>query len=135
MDATIPVADTNLVVRLIVRDDPAQVAVAEAALAGGIEVLLTVLLECEWVLRASYGLDRKQVADGLRTLIGLPGCSIERPEVVSFALTACLGGADFADPLHVGQCIGRASFLTFDRKLARRIGTTAPVAIELLGPD
>lgn len=134
MDATRPVADTNLVVRLIVRDDPAQVALAEAALVGGFEVLLTVLLECEWVLRANYGLDRRQVVDGLKTLIGLPGCSIERPDVLSFALTAYLDGADFADALHVGQSIGHASFLTFDRKLARRVGATAPVPVKLLGP-
>jgi predicted nucleic-acid-binding protein len=45
--------DTNVVVRLLIRDDPAQADLA-AQLVRGNQVLLTttVLLETEWVLRS-----------------------------------------------------------------------------------
>ncbi|MBK8233587.1 MAG: hypothetical protein IT349_08865 [Candidatus Eisenbacteria bacterium] len=47
--------DTNLVVRLIVRDDPRQVAAAERFVAQGAWVSLLVLREVMWVLDRAYG--------------------------------------------------------------------------------
>ena len=48
--------DTNVLVRLIVRDDPAQVDRAEAFVARGAWVSLLVLAETIWVLKSVYGL-------------------------------------------------------------------------------
>lgn len=45
--------DTNILVRLVARDEPEQLRIAaEIVEAGGVLVLPTVLLETEWVLRS-----------------------------------------------------------------------------------
>lgn len=49
--------DTNIIVRLVVKDDPAQCALAERALrdaisSGGAFITATALVETAWVLRA-----------------------------------------------------------------------------------
>ena len=46
--------DTNILVRLVVRDDPAQVRAAEEFIAGGAWVSHLVLAETAWVLDAVY---------------------------------------------------------------------------------
>jgi len=48
--------DTNLIVRALVRDDPAQSAAAETVLANEpVFIPVTVMLQLEWVLRSRYG--------------------------------------------------------------------------------
>ena len=48
--------DTNIVVRLIIGDDANQVRTAEKLVASeSCTVAATVLMECEWVLRAGIG--------------------------------------------------------------------------------
>ena len=50
--------DTNIVIRLIVGDDPKQARAAEKLVASEpCTVAPSVLMECEWVLRGSYRLD------------------------------------------------------------------------------
>lgn len=47
--------DTNILARLLTKDEPKQYATASALIQGGdILVATTVLLETEWVLRSSY---------------------------------------------------------------------------------
>src|SRR5215212_7131812 len=59
--------DTNIVVRLLVRDDPVQTAQAATVVRDN-RVLLTtsVLLESEWVLRSRYRVQRSSIVEGLR---------------------------------------------------------------------
>ena len=116
--------DTNLIVRFLVRDDPAQAARARALIdAQPILVLKTVLLEAEWALRKSYGFDRTAAAEGLRRLIGLPGVEVEDRAAVARAFAWFDQGLDLADALHLASS-GRASaFATFDRTLQRRART------------
>jgi len=59
--------DTNILVRLIVRDDSAQVESAEAFVAQGAWVSHLVLAEAVWVLESAYGLSRAQIA----TVVGM----------------------------------------------------------------
>ena len=64
--------DTNVVVRLIIGDDAAQARVAEALVASEpCTVAPSVLMECVWVLRASYRLDAPLIASCLRDLLAL----------------------------------------------------------------
>jgi len=116
--------DTNLIVRFLVRDDPAQAARARALIdAQPILLLKTVLLEAEWALRKSYGFDRTATAEGLRRLIGLPGVEVEDRAAVARAFAWFDQGLDLADALHLASS-GRASaFATFDRTLQRRART------------
>ena len=70
--------DTNVVLRRIVRDDPAQLELAIAIFAGGrIYITRTVLVELEWVLRSVYKWHRSRVGDALEQLIRIDGVVLE----------------------------------------------------------
>lgn len=110
--------DTNLLVRLIARDEPEQRSAARAVMAAGDVLLLpTVLLEAEWVLRSRYRLPRAEIAAGLTTLCAQEGVSVASAEAVARALSAYAEGGDFADHLHFALAAehGAAAFVTFDR--------------------
>ena len=113
--------DTSVLVRVLTRDEPAQVRKALRRLRGQ-EVWLskTVLLETEWVLRYSYGLSPPVVAHALQRLLGYPRARIEDRQGVVLALEGYVAGLDFADALHVASAVDADRFLTFDRTLARR---------------
>ena len=64
--------DTKVVVRLMVGDDAAQARSAEKLLASGpCTVAPSVLMECEWVLRAAYALDTPTIDASLRGFLAL----------------------------------------------------------------
>ncbi len=58
------VADTNVLVRAIVADEPGQSRLAQRALRSADQVILTRQALCEmvWVLRSRYGVDRAGIA-------------------------------------------------------------------------
>ena len=64
--------DTNVLVRLLVRDNEAQYAAAQrlvdraAAADEPVLIVLGVLLETEWVLRSRYKLDKASIAAAYR---------------------------------------------------------------------
>ncbi len=125
--------DTNVLVRLVTRDDEKQAAVAEALVeAGDTLVLPTVVLETEWVLRSRYGLSRRRIADGLGTLLGQPGIAVVSGKAVAMALNAYAEAGDFADHLHFALAAeqGAAAFATFDRAFSA--ADKAEPALELL---
>lgn len=79
--------DTNVLVRSLVRDHPAQGARAERLLAeGDIFVPITVILELEWVLRSRYGFWREVVAQTLHRIAALENVVVgDRDAVISAA--------------------------------------------------
>jgi predicted nucleic-acid-binding protein len=118
---TLPVAlDTNLLVRLLTGDDPAQARkVAELIdTSPACYVPITVVLELEWVLRGAYRLERQAVITALVGLMGIRQVHVEQEELVRQALDAHRGGLDFADALHLLRSEGCGRFATFDRSLA-----------------
>lgn len=113
-------ADTNVVVRFLMGDDPAQARRARAVVErGDLLLLLTVVLEAEWVLRTSYRVPRPAVVGQLRTFASLPGVRVEDPERLALALDLAEQGFDLADALHLAAAPPGAAFLTFDRDLIR----------------
>ena len=112
--------DTNVLVRVLTRDDPAQVRKVLRKLRGK-EVWLakTVLLETEWVLRYSYGLSRSAISRAMDRLLGYGLATVEDREGVVLALAGYHAGLDFADALHLASATEADRFLTFDRDLAR----------------
>ena len=66
--------DTNVVVRLLIADNPLQTTAAEKLVAEH-EVLVpvTVILETEWVMRSGYAFNPMEIAAGLRELEGMVG--------------------------------------------------------------
>jgi predicted nucleic-acid-binding protein len=125
--------DTDVVVRFLINDDPAQGRRARDLIArGGVFVGPTVLLETEWVLRAAYGFPAAEIGRFFRALLGLPGLLVDGPERIGRALDAYDAGLDFADALHLAFAGGAEAFATFDRRLARR----APrlTGVRIVGP-
>ena len=125
--------DTNILVRLVARDDLEQRPVARAVMAAGdVLILPTVLLEAEWVLRSRYRLPRRQIAEGLSTLCAQEGVAIASGKAVAAALEAYAEGGDFADHLHFALAAeqGATAFATFDRAFTAAGG--AGPALELL---
>ena len=121
--------DTNLVVRYLTGDDPAQAARARAVIdAGDVFVGTTVLLESEWVLRSVYEFSGPEVASALRALAGLPNVRVERPAMLAEALDRAENGMDFADALHLGAAARCEAMLTFDRRFVELAkGSPVPV--------
>jgi predicted nucleic-acid-binding protein len=112
--------DTNVLVRFLTGDDPAQAARARSLIeAGDIFVATSVLLESEWVLRSGYGLASDRILQAMRAFAGLPGVTLEDPQLAARALDWAEQGLDFADALHLGRAEGCSAFMSFDRKLAR----------------
>lgn len=113
--------DTNVVVRLLIEDDPQQVARVRALfVTGDVYVPLTVVLETEWVLRRVYRLSATDVVAGLRRVAGLSGVEMELPARFFAALAFAESGMDFADALHIAGMREGATFATFHRDLKRR---------------
>ena len=121
--------DTNVLVRLLVADDPAQTRRArKLAESDRLFVPVTVLLETEWVLRALYRIPDADLRAGFRTL--LDTVEVEERALVERALELAAAGLDFADALHVARAARATAFATFDAKLARRaraLGVRPPV--------
>jgi predicted nucleic-acid-binding protein len=113
--------DTNVLVRIVTRDDRQQ-SKAAARLFEGNPVFLskTVMLETEWVLRYSYDLDRDTILETFHKLLGLPNLSVEDPQGVTQALLGYEVGLDFADSLHLASSEGAEKFVTFDRDLVKK---------------
>lgn len=119
------VVDTNIVVRLLVGEADAARQRQEAEMllgAGDVRLLLTVILETEWVLRSRYRFAGPQVAAALRRLVALPGVEVEDADRVARALDWFASGLDFADALHLAATGDGESFVTFDHDLIRRAG-------------
>jgi len=124
--------DTNVLVRVLVGDDPVQTKKAERAFLQhakgpeGVFVSLVVLAEIAWVLSAAYGWDRATIHERLSRLVRTRGVVLEDLEIVEAALEGYrVGKADLPDYLIAGkaQSIG-AELLTFDKRLARENGVT-----------
>ncbi len=123
--------DTNVVVRLLVGDDPAQTRKAEKVFlehvnGAGVFISLVVLAEVGWVLAAAYAWDRTTIHSRVQRLVRTRNVRVEELELVEAALDEYESGkAQLADYLIVG--VARAvsdTLLTFDKKLGRSPGVT-----------
>lgn len=118
--------DTNVLVRLLTGDHPAQYQASRKLFSSeSIFVPDSVVLETEWVLRAAYDLEPSAVCMALRKVFGLENVNVGNPEAVSRALDWHEVGLDFADALHLSLSSGHEVLKTFDTgfiKRARALG-------------
>ncbi len=112
-------ADTNILVRAVVRDDERQAEAAATLLrkAELIAVSLPCLCEFVWVLRRVYGFGQPDISAALRALLAAGNVAVDRP-AVDAGLAVFEAGGDFADGLiaHEGRWLGGEVFVSFDRK-------------------
>lgn len=114
--------DTNVLVRVLVDDEPAQRRAARALLDRQDErfwVPVTVCLELAWVL-GTQGWDNALIAARLREVLTLSNVMPQHPEAIYRALDWYGQGLDFADALHLALSSQAATFASFDERLARR---------------
>ena len=115
--------DTNVLVRLVVRDSPEQVRLAESFIASGAWVSHLVLAEAMWVLDAVYDRTPEQIAGAIDMLLNHKDLTIQDAEVVTAALEhfrkrPVLGFSDCL-VLEIARKSGHTPLGTFDRDLAK----------------
>ena len=115
--------DTNVLVRLLARDDARQARAADHAVAKGAWVSHLVLAEAIWVLDAVYGRTAKQLIAALDLLLVHESLVLQDADVVSAALSQfrakpMLGFSDCL-VLEVARKAGHLPLATFDRALAK----------------
>lgn len=118
--------DTNVLVRLMTRDDARQVAAAEAFVAKGAWVPQLALAEATWVLSSVYALDAVAISTAVAMLLNHKDLTLQDADVVTRALDTYrkrpkLGFSDCL-MLEVSRKAGHLPFGTFDRDLARLEG-------------
>lgn len=112
--------DTNLIVRYLTGDHPAQSSRAREIVDGqAVFITVTVILEVEWVLRSAYNYARSDVVRALRAFCGLPTVTIEEATIVAASFGLTERGIDFADALHLTKAAHCEEFITFDRKFIK----------------
>jgi len=115
--------DTNVVVRLIVRDHPKQAAAAEAFVAKGGWVSLLALAETTWVLSSIYERPALDVANAIDMLLSHERLTLQDPEVVAGALEQFRKrpALSFSDCLlvEIARKAGHVPLGTFDRDLGK----------------
>lgn len=118
--------DTNILVRYLTRDDPAQLVMVDRALEdaahAGDKLLVNPIVLCElvWVLETAYRYGRDEIATVLERILCTSDFEIPERDALRLALEAYRRDrGDFAD-----YCIGRLNHragaeytLTFDQHL------------------
>jgi predicted nucleic-acid-binding protein len=126
-----PALDTNVLVRYVVHDDSGQLAAAKrligrcVAEGQSLFIPVTVTLELEWVLRASFGYEKDDVLRALSNLFSAAELTFESERALEVALQLYREGpVDFADCLHIALATeaGEQPLWTFDKGAAKVIG-------------
>ena len=118
--------DTHILVRLLVRDDAAQVKVAENFVEKGAWVSHLVLVETLWVLDAVYERSPSQLAKAIDLLLNHETLTLQDADVVTAALghfrkRPTLGFSDCLI-LEIARKAGHLPVGTFDKNLAKSDG-------------
>lgn len=118
--------DTNVLVRAVVGDDPAQARVAATILTDAevIAVATPCLCEFVWVLLRVYGFQQADAASAIRALLAAANVEVNRPAVEAGLLVLDAGG-DFADGViaYEGNWLGGETFVSFDKKAVALLTT------------
>jgi predicted nucleic-acid-binding protein len=118
--------DTNVLVRLVTRDDEKQVVAAESFISKGAWVSNLALVEATWVLAAVYELTHPEIATAVEMLLHHRDLTIQDSDTVAAALEhyrrrPALGFSDCLI-LEVARKAGHVPLGTFDRDLGRLDG-------------
>jgi predicted nucleic-acid-binding protein len=119
--------DTNVLVRLITRDDARQAAAADSFVERGAWVSILALAEASWVLGTVYELTATDLATAIDMLLDHKDLTMQDPEVVAAALELfrkrpALGFSDCL-MLELARKAGHLPLGTFDRNIAKLEGT------------
>ncbi|MCU1245675.1 MAG: hypothetical protein JWN02_1585 [Acidobacteria bacterium] len=118
--------DTNVLVRLITRDEEQQVASAEAFVSRGAWISHLVLAETTWVLAAAYELGHREIATVIEMLLNHEWLTVQNAEVAEAALQhyrrkPSLGFSDCL-VLEIARKAGHQPLGSFDKALGKLDG-------------
>jgi predicted nucleic-acid-binding protein len=112
-------ADTNVLLRAAVQDDPDQARQAAKLLQQAELVAVPVPVFCEfvWVLRRGYKVSTPEISAAVRRLIKSANVVVNRPAIEA-GLSVLDAGGDFADGViaYEGDWLGAEEFVSFDSK-------------------
>ena len=124
-------ADTNVLVRGVVRDDENQARTVDKTLneATLIAVSLPCLCEFVWVLRRVYSFDKADIAAAISALVQTDKIVMNRPAVEA-GLVVLNAGGDFADGViaYEGNWLGAETFVSFDKKAVELLAAQGQLA-------
>jgi predicted nucleic-acid-binding protein len=118
-------ADTNLFIRWIVRDDEKQTAAVDRVLSkvasGALQLHITAVTVAEiaWVLESFYVAPKKKIRDFILAILDTPGILLEEPELSREALILFAEkNIDFADAYYIAwtKASGLNEIYTFDKR-------------------
>ena len=123
--------DTNVLIRYLVQDDPAQAKLANNFIESNCTddspcfIGQIVLCELAWILESNYAQDRTQIANIIEQLLQVGQLEVMKPEIIWWTLADYkASNADFPDNLlagvnHANRC---KVTTTFDKKASRQPG-------------
>jgi predicted nucleic-acid-binding protein len=115
--------DTNVLVRILARDDPGQIRVADEFVAAGAWVSLLALAETMWVLTSVYERGAAEIGASVEQLLNHKDLILQDREVVAAALQVFRSrpAPGFSDCLllEVARKAGHLPLGTFDRNLSK----------------
>ena len=118
--------DTNVLVRLVARDDARQVAAAEGFVARAAWVPQLVLAEAVWVLSSVYDLGAAEITKAVEMLLNHRDLVLQDADVVVAALAQYRKrpSVSFSDCLliELARKVGHLPLGTFDRELSKVAG-------------
>lgn len=113
------IADTNVLVRAIVEDEPKQSALAQQLLLNADLVAISAVALCElcWILARSYRIARMDIIAAIQGLISSENVVVDA-SAVEAGLAVINAGGDFADGIIAdhGQWLGGDVFASFDER-------------------
>jgi predicted nucleic-acid-binding protein len=121
-------ADSNVLLRLLVRDDEAQYQAAHTFLrtAGRVFVSDIVLVEVVWAMTSTYRYPKPRIVAAIERILDLEAVALQDPAVVAAALEDYRSSqADFSDCMILATARREAELplATFDARLSRLEGT------------
>jgi predicted nucleic-acid-binding protein len=118
--------DTNVLVRLLTRDDARQVATAARWVESGVWVSVLALAEAVWVLGAVYERSPAEIASAVETLLNHKDLTLQDSDIVAAALVLFRErpAVSFSDCLllELARKAGHLPLGTFDRDLSQLKG-------------
>lgn len=111
--------DTNVLLKDVLQDEPAQARLARKALQSAELVAIPTAVLCEfvWVLRQGYKKQAEEIAGAIHVLMDSSRTSMNVPAVEA-GLEALEAGGDFADGAiaYEGRWLGADEFVSFDKQ-------------------
>lgn len=113
------IADTNILVRALVEDEPKQSLLAQQLLRNADLVAIPAIALCEmcWVLARTYKIGRTEIIAAIQSLISSENVVVDA-SAVEAGLAVMNAGGDFADGIIAdhGQWLGGDLFASFDER-------------------